>query len=106
MPRYDYRCPQGHVTALKRPMVVSVIECPCGRAALRVAVYAEQHIIGETVAKPRLGNSCMDRNGRYDLGLVTEAQHEIIYHAEKAGVEPPDLWKDAKRRARTPLRTA
>ena len=87
-------------------MAVSVIYCVCGLPALRQAIYAEQHIIGETVAKPRLGNSCKDRNGRYDLGIVEEAQHEIIHDAEKAGVEPPDLWKDAKRRARTPLTTA
>jgi hypothetical protein len=86
-------------------MAVDRMPCPCGAEAVRQAIYSEQTIIGETVAGSQLGNTCRDRNGRYDLGLVTEAQHEIIYDAERAGVEPPDLWKDAKRRARTPLRT-
>ena len=33
-----------------------------------------------------------------NLGRAVEAQHELVYQAEKAHVEPPDLWKVAKAR--------
>ena len=106
MPRYDFRCEAEHVTEAVKPMAVSVIYCVCGLPALRLAVYAEQTIIGATVAGPRLGNSSRDEAGRFRLGLVQEAQHEVLRDAEKAGVEPPDIFGDAKRKYGTPLTTA
>ena len=102
MPRYDYRCGKGDVIEAVREMSVTKIVCPsCGGVAQRQAVYAYQIIRGETVAKPngqRLPNRCRDRNGRYDLKLVEEAQHEMIYDADKGGIEAPDLFKQAKTR--------
>lgn len=106
MPRYDYRCLQGHVTEAVREMAVTEILCPCGQPALRQAIYADQTIIGETVAKPRLGNSCRDRNGRYDLRLAEEAQHEIIHDAAKAGIEAPDFLAHSKEKVRRITATA
>lgn len=52
MPLYDYRCVGGHVTEAKRGREVVSIPCPaCKRQAARQAVYQEQYIAGETVAK-------------------------------------------------------
>ena len=99
MPRYDYRCKEGDVTEAVREMSVTEIVCPsCGGVAQRQAVYANQIIRGETVARPQLGNYSHHR-GRFDVGIVQEAQHEIIHDSEKAGIEPPDLWKQGKEKA-------
>ena len=98
MPRYDFRCSQGHTTEAVTPMAVDRRPCPCGAEAVRQAVYAEQTIIGDTVPKPRLGSSSRDKAGRFRLGIWEEAQSEIIHDAKKAGVEPPDLFQNAKRR--------
>lgn len=52
MPTYDYICGKGHHTEERQGFGVETISCPiCGRKAVRVPVYAEQFIIGETVAK-------------------------------------------------------
>ena len=100
MPRYDYRCKEGDVTEAVREMSVTEIACPsCGGVAQRQAVYANQHIRGETVARPRLGSSIKNKHGQFKLGLYAEAQSEIIHDSEKAGIEPPDLWKQGKEKA-------
>ena len=108
MPTYDYRCSKGMITEAVLPYGTSEIGCPCcGGVAQRLAVYAEQTIIGETVARPngrRLGNSAKNKYGQWDLRIVKEAQHELVHDAEKAGVAPPDLWSAAKRKA--PLQPA
>ena len=100
MARYDYRCAEGHVRELMRGYDVSSVTCPCGLEAQRVAVYAEQTIIGDTVAGPRLGSRAKDKNGRWDLGLFQEASQEVAYAEEKAGVKGPNLYKAGKQRAR------
>lgn len=102
MPRYDYRCRScSEVTEAVRGYSVSSLPCTaCGQPAERVAVYLEQTIRGETVAKPRLDRGVLDKKGRFRLGLATEAQHEIIYDCEKAGVKPPDFFGRSKARAR------
>ena len=53
MPTYDYRCEAcGHVTEAKRGYTTHAVPCPlCGGNATRLAVYKEQAIRGETVAK-------------------------------------------------------
>ncbi len=100
MPRYDFRCPQGCVTEVVTPMAVSRIKCACGTMAVRLAVYAEQTIIGDTVAKPRLGSRAKDKNGRWDLGIFQEASAEVAYAEDKAGVKGPNLYQAGKQRAR------
>ena len=100
MARYDYRCAEGHVRELMRGYDVSSVTCPCGLEAQRLAVYAEQTIIGDTVAGPRLGSRAKDKNGRWDLGIFQEASAELAYAEEKAGVTGPNLYKAGKQRAR------
>ena len=127
MPRYDFQCPQGHVTEAVKGYEVAAISCPalvpvclcnsstctfrdnddgthpgpdCRKPAQRVAVYREQTIIGDTVAKPRLGSSVKDKNGRWDLGIFQEASQELVHSEEKAGVKGPNLYKAGKQRAR------
>ncbi len=110
MPHYDYRCSKGKITEAVHDYGVSEIDCPCcGGVAVREAVYAEQTIIGETVARPngqRLGKSAKNKHGLWDMGIVEEAQHELVHDAEKAGIEPPDLWSAAKAKSKRPLQTA
>ena len=106
MPRYDYRCSQRHVTEAVREMAVTEIVCPCGQPALRQAIYASQTIIGETVAKPRLGNPSRDKAGRFRLDQFVEAQSEIIHDCNKAGVESPDLLAHSKEKVRRITATA
>ena len=101
MPRYDFRCGEGHVTEARREMACSEIVCPsCSGVAHRLAVYAEQLILGDTVAKPRLGNSALDKHGRLRLGQFVEAHSEILHDSAKAGAEPPDTFQIGKRRAK------
>lgn len=51
MPRYDYKCPKGHVTEALLPMSADKILCPdCGLPAKRVPINTV-YIQGETVAK-------------------------------------------------------
>ena len=107
MPTYDYRCSKGMITEAVLPYGTSEICCPCcGGVARRLAVYAEQTIIGVDGAKTPLGNSAKNKHGQWDLRIVKEAQHELVHDAEKAGIEPPDLWSAAKAKAKRPLQTA
>lgn len=54
MPLYDFVCKQEHVTEVRRKVECEAILCPaCRRPAQRVAIYPDQYIIGETVAKYR-----------------------------------------------------
>lgn len=39
MPRYDFRCSEGHVTEQRAGIETETIPCPCGRVADRLAVY-------------------------------------------------------------------
>ncbi len=100
MARYDYRCVEGHVRELMRGYSVSSVTCPCGLEAQRVAVYAEQTIIGDTVAGGSLGSSVKDKNGRFDLGIFQEASAEVAHAEDKAGVKGPNLYEVGKQRAR------
>ena len=97
MPRYDYRCKEGDVTEAVREMSVTEIACPsCGGVAQRQAVYVDQHIRGETVAKPRLRSSIKNKHGQVKPRLSAAAQSETIHYSDKARIEPPDPWKQLK----------
>ena len=111
MPLYDYCCGSGHVTEARRGRDCESILCPaCGEEARRVAVYAEQTIIGETVAKgvssaTRAGN-IKDKHGRTRVSLFQEASAEIDRAHQKREQEvgrelpSPSLYKEAMKRAR------
>ncbi len=49
MPRYDYRCSNGHEFERYAGIDDDTVECPfCGKEAQRLAVYKNQAIITET----------------------------------------------------------
>ncbi len=96
MPRYDYRCPSGHVTEQIRGFKVKLTKClECGRRARRQAVYAEQYLGGDGITA-----HCPPREAPINLTRFTEAHGELLRDAEKAGVEPPDLFGAAKERVK------
>lgn len=50
MPLYEYACPAGHVTELRRPVSASTQACSCGRPSVRKSVYRTQQIgVGRTL---------------------------------------------------------
>jgi hypothetical protein len=67
------------------------IDCACGRPARRFVSAAHVPNANGFTAKPT-------REHYVHLNRAVEAQHEIVYQAEKQHIEPPDLWKIAKRR--------
>lgn len=99
MPRYDYRCERGHVTESVQGIGTDAIPCTCGRTARRVAVYAEQFIRGETVAKGRTPtrHEALDDKGRFNLRRVVEAQHELVDRGAMPDIKP--LLSNARRKA-------
>ena len=109
MPLYDFGCPCGQVTELKKGYGVTAIPCPsCGNEASRLAVYAEQFISGETCPKgnaTRAGN-ITDSKGRTRVSLFQEACQEMNHAHTKAEneqgrkLESPNLYKAGVERAR------
>lgn len=90
MPRYDFRCPEGHVSEAVRSYDVGEIACiGCGLPAQRVVLSAP-YVTG-FANRPT-------NEAPINLTRYMEAQGEIVHEAEKHGVEPPDLWKAAKDR--------
>ena len=99
MPRYDYRCSRGTVTEAVKGIGVNSLPCLCcGGVARRVPFYAGQQVKGVDGGKVPLGNSARNKHKQWDLALVREAQGEMVYDADKAGVQAPDLWKQATRK--------
>ncbi len=99
MPRYDFRCSWGTITEAVKGLGIDTIPCPCcGGVARRVPFYANQQVSGVDGGRTPLGNSAKNKHGQWDLRIVKEAQHEMVYDAEKAGVQAPDLWKQATRK--------
>ena len=105
MPLYDFEDDEGHVTEMRASYEVTTIACPiCGAEARRLPIYESQYINGETVAKSspkasRMGN-VVDKHGRYRVDLFQEGVAEMNHACEKAGVQAPPAWEEAKRRAR------
>ena len=101
MPRYVYRCAGGHST--ERVASIDARERPCevcGLPAQRLPFYTDTAIQGETVAKPsrhRDKNPSL-RHGYMDLDRAFEAMDGVQRDARKRGVEPPDLFAEARRR--------
>jgi hypothetical protein len=84
-------------------MAVTVIPCPvCGLPASRLAVYADQYIQGETVARGRTmaKNEALNKHGQIRLSTFVEAQHELIDNCERQHIEPPDTLAIGKQRAK------
>jgi hypothetical protein len=109
-PLYDFCCEKGHVTEVRAGRELQAMLCPtCGLVADRVAIYKNQYIIGETVAKgitqaTRAGN-IKDKHGRTRVSLFQEASQEIDYAHRKVENEvghelpSPPLYQEAKKRA-------
>ena len=90
MPRYDYRCPEGHISEAYRSRDVGEIACiGCGLPAQRV-VLAAPYVTGFAYRPTR--------EAPLPVSRFVEAQGEILHQAAKHGVEPPDLYKAAKER--------
>jgi hypothetical protein len=108
-PRYNYACKCGSVVEEVRGYEEDSIPCSsCSERAQRVAVYAEQFIIGETCPKgiaTRAGN-IKDSKGRTRVSLFQEASEEMNYAHVKAENEQgrklksPNLYKAGVARAR------
>ena len=90
MPLYDFRCPEDHMTERLAGFHVSEVACPvCGLPARRLEVNLIQHN----------GFAAIPTKERYvNLNRAVEAQHELVYEAEKNHAELPDLWQIAKDR--------
>jgi len=113
MPRYDYRCENGHIIELRRGTGVESVPCPeCGEVAERVPFYASVELVTATGVgtgygryKP-VGSEITDRNGRTRVSLFQEASAEVAYAHEKREQEvghklpSKSLYKEGLRRAR------
>ena len=92
MPRYDYRCPADHVTQSRQDYSVQAIHCACGLPAQREP-FTRGHLPGTSGFVPT-----PTRERYINLNRAVEAQHELVYEAEKHHVELPDFWQIAKDR--------
>ena len=91
MPLYDFRCPEGHSAERFASFAVSEIACPaCGLPARRSSV--NRISFGGFADVPF-------REHRVNLTRAVEAQHELVYQAEKHHVELPDFLGEARRKA-------
>lgn len=91
MPRYDFRCPSGHITELRAGYDQSAAACgSCGAEASRVAV---NHIGMSGFAIPPMSARAIP------LKRFEEAHGEMLLAAERSGVEAPDVMGIAKRQA-------
>ena len=92
MPYYDYRCEDGHEHEELASRDASLLPCAtCGRPARRFISPA--HVAGVNGFTPK-----PTREHYVNVGRAMEAQHEMVYQAEKHHIEAPDLWKIAKDR--------
>ena len=108
-PIYDFCCPEGHTTEQRAGIEIDKIPCPtCGLPAKREAVYRDQCIFGETVAKHQRRAEIPRDERRYgkEFGLFQEAAHEINYVAHKMEestgqpVKLPNYFKRGLRKAK------
>ena len=106
MPFYEYACENEHVNLLRRGYDDEAINCPdCGLPAVRLSVYHDQYIFGETCAKNQRRAEVPRDEKRVDLSLFQEAGAELEYEHKKmesiAGrpLASKSLWSEAKKRA-------
>lgn len=95
MPYYVYRCASGHETEKRGGLEETSAPCSiCGKSAQRRG-FNHVAIVGETVP----------REQRQDVRNFQEASAEVDYHYTKAETEGmpvkrPNLWKQAKKKAK------
>ncbi len=108
-PLYDFTCENNHTIEARKDYGTPSIPCPeCGLTAIRVEVYRDQYIFGETCAKNQRRAEVPREERRLDKDykLFQEASAEVDYHAKReeyqTGQEPPNpkMWQRAKRKAR------
>lgn len=108
MALYDFKCPEGHVIEKRTSIDTDVVSCPtCGLPAVREAVYRDQSIFGETVAKSQRRAEVPRGERRYGkkFELFQEASQEIAYAAIKVEqetgqvVKTPNYYKQGLRKA-------
>ena len=70
--------------------------------ARRAPFCRDVQIIGETVGigRPQTKQEALDKHGRYRLGAMREAHHELHGQYQRAGVEMPDYQRIGRERAR------
>lgn len=91
MPRYDFRCADGHVTEEWAGFDRLTSRCECGAESERVAVPSRVSITGFAVAPMR--------ERPVNLSRFIEAQGQMVRDAERTGVPAPDVLGDARKRA-------
>lgn len=86
MPLYEYRCEDGHVTELVRPVSATSQRCPCGRTAQRRSVYRL------AVVQPEV-----TFNGRdfIEASAAIEDQRSRLEQQEGVPVNSPDFYREA-----------
>tara|TARA_R110000824_G_scaffold106600_3_gene251911 strand:+ start:1208 stop:1525 length:318 start_codon:yes stop_codon:yes gene_type:complete len=89
MPRYDFRCEDGHTAEHITDRDTRSIECSaCGRPAARQLSLGVGVGVG---ARPAM------RDRPVDLDTFIEAQNTVVDSYARAGEEAPDFWSIAKR---------
>jgi len=90
MPLYEYACPAGHVTELRRPVSVSTQACSCGRPSVRKSVYRVQAAYPEQTFAGR---------DFIEASAEIEDRRASLEKYEGVPVKGPDLYKQALRKA-------
>ena len=95
MPRYDYRCPSGHIKEHTRGFDTTSVKCACGRMGKRLGVYQEQYLGGDGITAHRPTREAPIKSTQF-----MEAHGEVLRDSEKGGVRPPDLFRVAQERVK------
>ena len=102
MPRYDYRCAEGHVNELRRGYEDDIADCPdCLNPAVRAPFSQDQYLVTETGMK--MGRRGVVPPDQVNLKPVytrfQDASHELD-HRSREGDANPRLWKRGVRKAK------
>lgn len=92
MPRYDFRCPAGHITEEVAGFDQSTSLCACGAESAREQVPSRPARFNGFAIPPM-------RERKIPLSRFVEAQGEMVRAAERTGVQAPDVLGIAKRQA-------
>jgi putative FmdB family regulatory protein len=99
MPRYAYSCAGNHTFEQVAPFDASERPCPeCGLPAQRAFCSGLPAIKGDTVPKVCGQSSAITKHGYIDVDQAFDAIDDVQRTARKQGVEPPDLFREARRR--------